>query len=82
MRIRDESHRYGITFHRKLRKKSTLASELDNINGIGARKKNELLKHIGSLTRIRNASLEDLLEVRGIGKELAGEIFNYFHPTA
>lgn len=82
MRIRDESHRYGITFHRKLRNTSTLASELDNIPGIGAVKKKELLKHIGSLRRIKRASVEDLLEVRGIGNELAKEIFSYFHPTS
>ncbi|MFW2366355.1 MAG: excinuclease ABC subunit UvrC [Desulforhopalus sp.] len=81
MRIRDESHRYGITFHRKLRNKATLASELDDIPGIGAMKKKELLKHIGSLRRIKSASVDDLLEVHGIGRELATEIFNYFHPT-
>ncbi len=79
MRIRDESHRYGITFHRKLRNKATLASTLDNIPGIGSIKKHELLRHMGSLKRLRNASLPELLEVKGIGLELARTIFEFFN---
>ena len=80
MRIRDESHRYGVTFHRRLRNKVTLASELEKIPGIGNEKKKQLLKHLGSLKRIRLASYSDLLEVDGIGEGLATEIYNYFHP--
>lgn len=78
MRIRDESHRYGITLHRKLRNKSTLTSELDEIDGIGEEKKKALLRHLGSLKRVRSASLEDLLEVKGIGRELAQHILSHF----
>ncbi len=78
MRIRDESHRYGITFHRKLRNTATLASDLDNIPGIGAAKKKQLLRHMGSLKRIKAATLAELMEVEGIGRELAGEIVKYF----
>ncbi len=80
MRIRDESHRYGVTFHRKLRNKATLASDLDRIAGIGTEKKKQLLRHMGSLKRIKNASLEELMEVKGIGRELAREIISFFHP--
>jgi len=80
MRIRDESHRYGVTFHRKLRNKATLASELDQISGIGTEKKKQLLRHMGSLKRIKTATLAELMEVKGIGEELAGEIVNFFHP--
>lgn len=80
MRIRDESHRYGITFHRKLRNKATLASDLDKIPGIGTEKKKQLLKHMGSLKRVKVGTIEELMEVNGIGKELAREIFNFFHP--
>ncbi len=80
MRIRDESHRYGVTFHRKLRNKATLASELDQISGIGAEKKKQLLRHMGSLKRIKTATLAELMEVKGIGEELAREIVNFFHP--
>lgn len=81
MRIRDESHRYGVTFHRKLRNKSTLASELDAISGIGTKKKQMLLKTIGSLTQIKQASEEMLTSVPGIGPELAREIRHHFHPS-
>lgn len=80
MRIRDESHRYGVTFHRKLRNKATLASDLDRIAGIGTEKKKQLLRHMGSLKRIKNASLEELMQVKGIGRELAREIVSFFHP--
>ena len=79
MRIRDESHRYGITFHRKLRNKSTLASDLDKIPGIGAAKKLELLRHAGSLSRLKTASIKELMEVKGIGVELATTIHNFFN---
>lgn len=78
MRIRDESHRYGVTFHRKLRNKATLTSDLDKIPGIGNEKKKQLLKHLGSLKRIMAASPAELMEVDGIGAGLATEIFNYF----
>jgi len=78
MRIRDESHRYGVTFHRRLRNKVTLASELEKIPGIGTEKKKQLLKHLGSLKRIMTASQAELMEVEGIGEGLAAEIFNYF----
>ncbi|MDP3695935.1 MAG: helix-hairpin-helix domain-containing protein, partial [Desulfocapsaceae bacterium] len=80
MRIRDESHRYGVSFHRKLRNKSTLASELDTISGIGPKKKQMLLKTMGSLTQIKQASEEILTQVPGIGPELAREIRHHFHP--
>lgn len=79
MRIRDESHRFGITFHRKLRRKSTLTSELDSIAGVGAARKKQLLKSLGSLKKIRQANIEMLREVPGIGSELAEEIYNFFH---
>jgi excinuclease ABC subunit C len=81
MRIRDESHRYGVTFHRKLRNKATLASDLDKISGIGAEKKKQLLRHMGSLKRVKTATLPELMEVKGIGEELAKEIISFFHPA-
>ncbi len=79
MRIRDESHRYGVTFHRKLRNKATLFSDLDTIPGIGIEKKKNLLKHMGSLKRIKTATIAELLEVKGIGSELAKQINSHFH---
>jgi excinuclease ABC subunit C len=78
MRIRDESHRFGVTFHRKLRNKTTLASTLDQIPGIGPDRKKRLLKQLGSVNRIRSAEIEELSSVPGIGPELAVAIHDYF----
>ncbi len=81
MRIRDESHRYGVTFHRKIRNKKTLTSELDTIEGVGKEKKEALLKTIGSLKKIRNASITELQAVDGIGPKLAQKIFSHFQKS-
>jgi len=80
MRIRDESHRFGITFHRKLRGKEQLTSKLDAIEGIGPKRKKVLLKHMGSLKRITEAGVEELAQAPGIGPELAKHIFSQLHP--
>jgi len=79
MRIRDESHRFGVTFHRKLRNKKTLASELDSIAGIGTTRKKNLLKGLGSLKKIKQASIEELSGITGIGSDLAKDIHAHFH---
>jgi excinuclease ABC subunit C len=79
MKIRDESHRYGITFHRRLRRKHTLVSALDNIEGVGPKRREALLRSLGSMQRVKNASIEDIATVQGIGVELAKEIYSYFH---
>ena len=78
MRIRDESHRFGVTFHRKLRSKVSIASSLDQIPGIGPDRKKKLLKHLGSVKRIRKASLKELVAVPGIGKDTAKTIHRHF----
>ncbi len=80
-RIRDESHRFAITFHRKLRKKRTITSELDDIPGIGERRRKILLTHFGSLKNIKSASLEDLSKVSHIPSKLAQQIYDFFHPA-
>jgi excinuclease ABC subunit C len=59
-RIRDEAHRYGITAHRKKRQKIGMASQLDSIPGIGPTRRKALLKHFGSVDKIRQASMEEL----------------------
>ncbi len=82
MRVRDESHRYGVTFHRKLRNKESLTSELDSINGIGPSRKRQLLKYFGSLKRVREASLEELLQAPGINKMLAENIHQHFREKS
>jgi excinuclease ABC subunit C len=79
MKIRDEAHRYGITFHRNQRRKKAFTSELDAISGIGKLKKKQLLDKIGSVKRIKSASLDELAEVPGIGPELAKKIHGHFH---
>ena len=74
--IRNESHRFGITFHRKKREKSAIKSELENISGIGEKTIQDLLKNFKLVSRIRNASLSELEEI--IGKAKAKIIHNYF----
>ena len=81
MRIRDESHRFGITFHRKLRGKDQLRSKLDAIEGIGPKRKQLLLQHLGSLKRVTEAGIEALAQVPGIGPELAQQIYQQLHPN-
>ncbi len=71
--VRDESHRFAITYHQTLRGRS-ISSELENIKGIGPAKRKELLNKFGSLKRIKEASLEELMEVKGINEELAKKI--------
>ncbi|MBU0908167.1 MAG: excinuclease ABC subunit UvrC [Proteobacteria bacterium] len=78
MRIRDESHRYGITFHRKLRHKSAFSSEIDKIPGVGSMRKKKLLQVFGSLAKLRNASIVELAAVSGIGPDLAEAIARFF----
>ena len=77
-RVRDEAHRFAITFHRELRGKS-LKSSLSEIEGIGKVKVQALLKYFKSVDEISKASESDLMKVQGIGKEHAKTIFDYFH---
>ncbi|HHZ16786.1 MAG TPA: excinuclease ABC subunit UvrC [Clostridia bacterium] len=78
-RIRDEAHRFAITYHRLLRGKRNLLSVLDEIPGLGPKRKAALLKHFQlSLQKIRQASLEELEQVEGLGKKAAWQIWNYF----
>ena len=58
--MQDEVHRYTISYHRQIRSKGAISSVLDNIEGIGAKRKKELIKVFGSVNKIRNASLEEL----------------------
>ncbi|MBW2411797.1 MAG: excinuclease ABC subunit UvrC [Deltaproteobacteria bacterium] len=73
-RIRDEAHRFAITFHRQRRQKSSLQSMLDTIPGIGKKRKATLFRHFKSLKAIRAASLEEISALPGIGLRLAEEI--------
>jgi excinuclease ABC subunit C len=73
-RVRDEAHRFAITLHRKRRGKRSLHSVLDDIDGIGPSLKKALVQHFGSVTAIRNAELDELCRVKGIGRSLAERI--------
>lgn len=73
-RIRDEAHRFGITYHRNLRTKRGLASQLDAIPGIGPRRRRALLAHFGSLDKIREAAVEELATVEGMSRSAAKKL--------
>jgi excinuclease ABC subunit C len=73
-RIRDEAHRFGITAHRARRSKQGLASQLDSIPDIGPTRRKALLKHFGSLDKIRDASLEELAAVKGMNERAAESV--------
>lgn len=77
--IRDEAHRFALTYHRNLRGKTTRGSVLDQIPGIGPKRKKALIKHFGTIKRIRQATPEQLQEVPGISPQLAGEIYQFMH---
>jgi len=77
-RVRDEAHRFAIAYHRKLREKRAIHSELDDIPGIGEVRKKALLRHFGSLERIKQATAEEMAAVKGMSKRAAGDIAKYF----
>ncbi len=78
-RVRDEAHRFVITYHRTTRAKSMTGSCLDEIEGIGAVRKKMLLNHFGSVRNIMDANMDALLRVPGLGKSAAKKIYNHFH---
>lgn len=79
--VRDEAHRFAITFHRQTRGKRTLTSELDAIEGIGDKRKRALLSHFGSVRNIAAATRDQLAAVEGISPQLADRIAEYFEST-
>ena len=80
-RIRDEAHRFALGYHRKLRTKRTIQSELDQIPGIGEKRRRALLTYFGSVKRIGEASIEEIAKVQGIPSKVAEEIHRYFHSS-
>jgi len=81
MRVRDEAHRFGVTFHRRLRKNKDLSSELLEVPGLGPARVRLLLRKFGSLKRVAAASEVELAAVKGVGPELAKAIHAHFHPA-
>ena len=80
-RLRDEAHRFAVTFHRQQRTERMRRSRLDEIPGLGFTRQKELLAHFRSIDYISIATPEQLAEVPGIGPQLARQIYDYFHPA-
>jgi len=80
-RLRDEAHRFAITFHRETRGKARVSSSLEQIEGIGESRRTALLKHFGSLKSVKAATFEQLLDVKGISKGIADRIWAALHPS-
>ena len=78
-RIQDEVHRFAITFHRQLRSKNSFSSQLDGIDGLGPKRKQNLMKHFKSLTKIKEASVDEIVEV-GVPKAVAEAVQRKLNP--
>jgi excinuclease ABC subunit C len=79
--LRDEAHRFAITYHRQKREKRALASPLDDIAGVGPSRKKALLKRFGSLVRLRAADVDEIADTPGVGPELASTIHEALHQV-
>jgi len=77
--VRDESHRFAITYHRKLRSKNISESSLDDIPGIGKKRKINILKEFGSIDGVKKASVGDLAKIKGMNQKTAENVYNYYH---
>ena len=77
--IRDEAHRFAITGHRAKRDKARITSKIEEIEGIGLKKRKSLLVYFGGLAGVKNATMEELVLVDGISNKIAEKVFNYFH---
>ena len=80
-RLRDEAHRFAITYHRQKRKVRMLASQLEEIPGVGPKIRLALLRHFGSLRQLRAATIEELAAAPGLGSKSAKRIFEGLHPS-
>ena len=80
--IRDEAHRFAITGHRGRRSKSRTRSELEEIPGLGPKRRQQLLRSFGGLRQLRRASREDIARVPGLSQELAGRVYDHLHEQS
>lgn len=74
--VRDEAHRFAITFHRELRDKAMTVSILDEVEGIGPRRKKDIMKHFGSMKRLREASVDEIAAVKGVSEDVARALYD------
>src|SRR6185437_1666764 len=81
-RVRDEAHRFAITFHRQRRSKAMTTSVLDGIPGLGEVRRKALLRHFGSVKRLKEASVEQIREVPGLGAPFGPTIHRTLHDPA
>jgi len=79
-RLRDEAHRFAITYHRSLRSKKSLGSVLEEIEGVGPKRRTALLRHFKTMEAMEKATLEELSAVSGVTKPAALAVFNFLHP--
>ncbi|WP_049191650.1 excinuclease ABC subunit UvrC [Corynebacterium striatum] len=77
--IRDEAHRFAITYHRKQRSKRMRSSVLDSVPGLGPQRRTDLVKHFGSVKKLKEASVEQIAAVKGFGPKLASVVFEHLH---
>ena len=80
-RIQDEAHRFAISYHRSLRSKKMFKSVLDNIQGVGEKRRKSLLRHFGSIDNIKKANVEELTQVESINRKIAENVYNYFREN-
>ncbi len=80
-RVRDEAHRFAINYHRQKRSKRMTTSALDTVNGLGETRRAALLEHFGSVRRLREASIEEIIEVPGVGRRTAQAVLAALVPT-
>ena len=79
--LRDEAHRFAVTYHRQQREKRALVSPLDEVPGVGPARKKALLKRFGSLARLRRAEVEQIAETPGIGPDVAAAVHATLHAA-
>mgnify|MGYP001367799843 CR=1 FL=1 len=80
-RLRDEAHRFAVTYHRKLRGRTQLNTALDDIPGIGPQRRKALLRYFGSVSKLQEAGIEELQRVPGLPAAVADCLFRHFHPA-
>jgi excinuclease ABC subunit C len=81
-RIRDEAHRFAISYHKTLKKKKDFTSIMESVPGIGTKTVKAVLKHFGSIEKARQAKREELANVPSVTKNRAGMLYRFFHPSS